>query len=266
MAARVNLPPVRRRTEEVMRLRVLTWMFLLAVAGLLLTSCGAGGQEYADQVWNARKALVDGQISYAPLRGMEVGETKFFTAYVGGVERAQSTKDKQQTKHRRVPVNADIGVTLTCSGNVTCQPDGPTRQVVLAGDTREWNWSVRPTGSGKFTLVVTVTAYLADTNTVVEAVHLPPLSMDVPPSLTELLKSVLSVWVIGIVGGLCLVFAALWPVYRDIADRRTTRRRRQEAEQASAAQADHSDESPPAAPPADSDSDAPPKAERSPGS
>ncbi|MFJ8539034.1 hypothetical protein [Streptomyces sp. NPDC093591] len=252
-----------------MRLRLLTWMFLLAVAGLLLTSCGTGSKEYDAQVWKARKALVDGQISYAPLQGMEVGETEFFTAYVGGVERARSTNDKQHTKHTKhtkVPVNADIGVTLTCSGNVTCQRNGATRQVVLAGDTREWSWSVRPTGSGKLTLVVTVTAYLNDTNTVVDAVHLPPLSMDIPPSPTEWLKSVLSVWVIGIVGGLCLMFAALWPVYRDITDRRATRRRQREPEPASAARADHSDDGPPAASPVHPDSGATPEAERSPDS
>ena len=203
-------------------------MAFLAVAGLLLTSCGGASHDYDDQVWEARQALVDGEVGYDPIDRLLVGETGFFTAYVRGVKRAHSAKDKHK-KYNDVPVNADIGVTLTCSGNVTCKRTGAVRKVVLAGDNREWGWSIRPTGSGNITLAVTVTAYLDDTNTVVDEVPLPPLHMEAEQTLTESLKSLFNVWVLGACG-LLVVFATVWPVYRDIADRRAGRRRQRAAE------------------------------------
>jgi hypothetical protein len=246
-----------------MRLQVLIWVVFLAVAGLLLTSCGQVSYDYDDQVWEARQALVDGEVSYDPIERLLVGETGFFTAYVSGVKRSDSAKDKHK-RYNDVPVNADIGVTLTCSGNVTCKRTGSARKVVLAGDSRVWGWSIRPTGSGNITLAVTVTAYLDDTNTVVDEVPLPPLHMEAEQTLTESLKSLFNVWVLGTMCGLLVVFATVWPVYRDMADRRAARRRQRAAEQNSADQTDHDGGNAPATSP--DRPGATPEAERTAGS
>lgn len=147
----------------------------------VITTIGAGvtlflplaenaNDSYHRKIVTAKDALFQGAVKYDKLANLKAGETRNFTVAITGRQLNYQNPKTGNRNHKHVPVGALLGVKLHCAGaDVKCTGGSSTRKPVLRRtDASSWVWSIETPKEGKIALTLTVTAYLEDTNKVIE--------------------------------------------------------------------------------------------------
>ncbi|MFC9508950.1 hypothetical protein [Streptomyces sp. NPDC057002] len=183
---------------------------------------------YPEEIERERRHLFDVPVVHTDPRALGLvadAPPRRFRVEIPGARVASGPGESQTV----ASAGTQIGVKLHCSGaGVRCTPLSSERQSVLSrGDVAVWLWEVRAERAGTFSVALTVTSYLRDTDTVL--VEKPPLIWSVdavaPPADDDWLSWAGDLWrqvteAITGLGGLAVSVSAIAAVIAMVIRRR----------------------------------------------
>ncbi|GGX47352.1 hypothetical protein [Streptomyces chryseus] len=129
----------------------------------------ASDRPYETEIIEGRDGLFEGLIVYTVLSDSKAGDSLGFeaTLYGGGGGKPVTPDGKDE---KSAPSGAMMGAKLNCSGaSVKCVSNSSEKKPVLRSqDDASWSWTIDTPKAGKAVINLTVTAYLNDTDIVLE--------------------------------------------------------------------------------------------------
>ncbi len=120
---------------------------------------------YTAALQHDKASLDRGVLTYTPINRLKTATSSVFKVMVTDVGRgpqvvAVHTASGMTVYQQDVPTGAAVGVEIVNCGNLTCEAESSSRQLVLAeGESADWSWFITPGQPGPATITVRADTY-----------------------------------------------------------------------------------------------------------